>query len=140
MKLRAAITLVLAAAAIHAAPAAAQNLTGTWQITTEGRRGPQTRTLVLRQDGATITGTITFGGGGGPGGGGGGAGGPGAEPVAISGGTVDGATFHFTVSVDFGGRGSIEQVFNGHYESDLMEGTIEGGRGGAQPFTGTRGD
>lgn len=137
MKLPAVLTLVLAAAAIHAAPATAQNLTGTWQITTEGRRGPQTRTLVLRQDGNTLTGTITFGGGGGPRGGGGG---PGAEPVAIANGTVDGATFHFTVSVDFGGRGAIEQVFNGHYESDFMEGTIEGGRGGAQPFTGSRGD
>jgi len=134
MKLRAVMTLVLAAAAINAAPATAQNLTGTWQITSEGRRGSVTRTLVLRQDGNTLTGTMSFGGGGGPRGGGG------PPEVAISNGTVDGATFHFTVSVDLGGRGAVEQVFNGHYEADFMEGTIEGGRGGSQPFMGTRGD
>jgi hypothetical protein len=134
MKLRAVMTLVLAAAAINAAPATAQNLTGTWQITSEGRRGSVTRTLVLRQDGATLTGTLSFGGGGGPRGGGG------PPEVAISNGTVDGATFHFTVTMDVGGRGPVEQVFNGHYEADFMEGTIEGGRGGSQPFMGTRGD
>jgi hypothetical protein len=128
------MTLVLAAAAIGAAPATAQNLTGTWQITSEGRRGSVTRTLVLRQDGNALTGTISFGGGGGPRGGGG------PQSVDIANGTVDGADFHFTVTTDFGGRGSIEQVFNGHYESDFMEGTIEGGRGGSQPFMGTRGD
>jgi len=134
MKLRSVLTLVLTAAALNAAPATAQNLTGTWQISSEGRRGSVTRTLVLHQDGATLTGTMSFGGGGGPRGGGG------PPEVEISDGTVDGATFHFTVKMDFGGRGSIEQVYSGHYESDFMEGTIEGGRGGSQPFMGTRND
>lgn len=134
MKLRAVLTLALTAAAINAAPAAAQNLTGTWQITSEGRRGSVTRTLVLRQDGTTVTGTMSFGGGGGPRGGGG------PPDVEISDGTVDGATFKFTVTMDFGGRGSIQQVYSGHYEADFMEGTIEGGRGGSQPFMGTRND
>jgi hypothetical protein len=134
MKLRALLTLVLAGAAIHAAPASAQNLTGTWQITSEGRRGSVTRTLVLMQDGNTLTGTMSFGGGGGPRGGGG------PPDVEISDGTVDGVQFHFTVTLEFGGRGPFEQVYSGHYEGDFMEGTIEGGRGGSQPFMGTRND
>ena len=137
MKLRVVLTLLLAAAAFTAAPASAQNLTGTWQVTTEGRRGPQTQTLVLRQDANTVTGTITGGRGGGRGGAGGGGGTP--QPTAISGGTVTGASFTFTVTREFGGN-SISQTYSGTYEGDMMQGNIEGGRGGAQPFTGTRGD
>ncbi|MDH3206850.1 MAG: hypothetical protein OEO79_09565 [Gemmatimonadota bacterium] len=135
MKLRALFTLLLATAAINAAPVSAQNLSGTWQITSEGRRGSVTQTVTLRQEGSTVTGTISFTGGG-PRGGGGGA----PQAIEISNGTVEGAAFRFTMAVDFGGRGSFEQVFSGTYEGDFMEGTIEGGRGGAQPFMGTRGD
>jgi hypothetical protein len=135
MKLRALLPILLAAATFNAAPASAQNLSGTWQITSEGRRGSVTQTLTLQQEGSTLTGTISFGGGGGRGGGGGA-----PQEVEISNGTVDGVTFTFTLSVDFGGRGSIEQVFAGTYEGDFMEGTIEGGRGGGRPFMGTRGD
>jgi len=131
MKHRAVFTLLLAAAAFTAAPASAQNLTGTWQITTEGRRGPQTLTLTLQQAGNAITGTITGGGGGG------GAGAP--PPAAISDGTVTGAAFTFTVTREFNGN-SISQKYTGTYEGDMMQGSIEGGRGGAQPFTGTRPD
>ncbi|GIS79633.1 MAG: hypothetical protein CM1200mP14_11990 [Gammaproteobacteria bacterium] len=64
------ITLLLSVA--MASPGAAQDLTGTWEISTQGGRGgPQTSTLVLAQDGETLTGTITFslGGRGGRGGG-----------------------------------------------------------------------
>ena len=44
------ITLLLSAAI--ASPGAAQDLTGTWEISTQGGRGgPQTSTLVLAQDG-----------------------------------------------------------------------------------------
>ena len=53
------ITLLLSVA--MASPGAAQDLTGTWEISTQGGRGgPQTSTLVLAQDGETLTGTITF--------------------------------------------------------------------------------
>jgi hypothetical protein len=136
MKLRIMLATLLAAAAFSAAPVSAQNMTGTWQITSEGRRGSVTQTLTLRQDGSALTGTISFAGGGRRGGGGG-------EPqaIAISNGTVEGASFRFTVAIELpGGRGSFEQVFSGTYEGDFMEGNIEGGRGGAQPFMGTRGD
>jgi hypothetical protein len=135
MKLRPVISMLFVAAAFSAAPASAQNLAGTWQVTSEGRRGSVTQTLTLRQEGSTVTGTVSFTGGG-PRGGGGGA----PQAVEISNGTVEGAAFTFTVSLEFGGRGSFEQVFSGTYEGDFMEGNIGGGRGGARPFMGTRGD
>jgi len=127
--------MLLAAAALNAAPASAQNMSGTWEVSFEGRQGSVTQTLTLQQEGSMLTGTISFAGGGRRGGGGGT-----PQAVEISNGTVDGATFTFTMSIDFGGRGSIEQVFSGTYEGDFMEGTIEGGRGGGRPFMGTRGD
>jgi hypothetical protein len=136
MKLRILLSSILVSAALlPAAPVAGQNLSGTWQISSEGPRGSQTQTLTLVQDGNTVTGTVSFTGGGRRGGGGGA---PAAIP--ISNGTVEGASFRFTISIDFGGRGSIDMAFAGTYESDFMEGTIDGGRGGAQPFMGTRGD
>jgi hypothetical protein len=135
MKIRATLTVLLAAAALSAAPASAQNLTGTWQITSEGRRGSVTQTLTLQQDGSTLTGTISFAGGG-RGGGGGGA----PQAIEISDGTVEGSSFGFTMSIELGGRGAFAQTFSGTWEGDSMEGSIEGGRGGAQPFTGTRGN
>lgn len=135
MKVRALFTLLLAAAALSAAPASAQNLSGTWQVTSEGRRGSQTQTLTLTQSGTALTGTISFAGGGARGGGGGA-----PQSIAISNGTVEGATFRFTMAIEISGRGSFEQVYSGTYEGDFMEGTIAGGRGGSQPFTGTRGD
>jgi len=127
--------MLLAAAAFSAAPAAAQNMSGTWQITSEGRRGSVTQTLTLQQEGSALTGTVSFSGGGGRGGGGGA-----PQDIAISNGSVDGVAFTFMLSLDFGGRGSFEQVFTGTYEGDFMEGTIAGGRGGGRPFMGTRGD
>ena len=58
MKSRTLLAAVFAVA-LAAAPAAAQGLTGTWELSTEGRGGPQTMTLVLEQDGESLTGTLT---------------------------------------------------------------------------------
>jgi hypothetical protein len=137
MKLRPMLSLltVLAAVAWSAAPASGQNLSGTWQISVEnGRGGTMTQTLTLTQDGSTVTGSIDMQGGRGRGGGGGGG------PVTISEGTVDGASFRFVVAFEGGGRGPVQLIFAGTYESDFMEGTIEGGPAGARPFMGTRAD
>jgi hypothetical protein len=138
MQPRAILSLLLTAAAIGAAPASAQTLTGTWQITTEGRRGALTQTLVLTQDGSALTGTLTFTGGGRRGGGGGGGGGGLGGPIAISEGTVNGNAFSFTMTIDFNGN-SFTQRYTGTFEGDTMQGTVEGGRGGGGPFRGTRG-
>jgi len=140
MKIRAVLTLLFLATALSAAPASAQNMTGTWQIMSEGGRGgTMTQILTVRQEGSTLTGTLAFEGGGrgGPGGGGRG---PGGQAIEISDGTVDGASFSFTVNMEMGGRGSVALHFSGTYEADFMEGNMEGGRGGARPFMGSRDD
>jgi hypothetical protein len=131
------LLLVLVAAASGARAASAQTLTGTWQITTEGRRGALTQTLTLTQDGAALTGTLTFTGGGRRGGGGGGGGALGG-PVAITDGTVTGNAFSFSMTLEFNGN-AFTQRYSGTFEGNSMQGTVEGGRGGAAPFTGTRG-
>ena len=117
-----------------AAPAQAQSLAGTWTITSEGRGGALTRTLVLSQEGSALTGTITFAFGGRRGGGAGGA--PQAFP--LSDGAVEGNAFRFTMNVDVQGT-SITQRYSGTFDGDTMQGQVEGGRGGSQPFTGRRG-
>ena len=136
------IPALAAVAAVLAlsAPAAAQDLSGGWEITSEGRRGAQTMTLMLVQDGSELSGTITMAMGGGRRGGGGGGGG--AREVEISDGSVNGNEFTFTMVIEFNGN-SISQVFSGTFEGDSMEGSIEGsgrgGRGGgARDFTGKR--
>jgi hypothetical protein len=134
MKIRAVLSLTLVAAALGAAPAAAQNMTGTWTIRSQGGRGSMTQIVELAQDGSTLTGTVSFEGGRGRGGPGGG------QPIEISNGSVDGASFTFTVTFEMGGRGAVSTTYTGTYEADFMEGTINGPRGGGQPFMGTRAD
>ena len=124
------ITLLLSAAL--ASPVAAQDLTGTWEISTQGGRGgPQTSTLVLAQDGETLTGTMTvsLGGGGGRGGG--------PQELEVSNGTVDGNSFSFIVTLSFQGN-SFDLNYSGTVDGDEMSGTREGPRGGGQPFTGEK--
>ena len=137
MKYRAFLTALLAIAAMSAAPAAAQNLTGTWQLSFEGRRGPQTSTLALVQSGSSLTGTVTQSFGGRRGGGGGGGGGD-SQTLDIEDGTVDGDSFSFSYTITFGDN-SIALSYSGTFDGDAMEGTIQGGRGGGRPFTGERG-
>ncbi len=136
MKVRAALTALVAIAAMAAAPVAAQNLTGTWQLESQTQRGTRNITLTLVQDGSELTGSVTqtFGGRRGGGGGGGG----GARTMDVENGTVDGDSFSFTYTITFGDN-SVALSYSGTYEGDAMEGTIEGGRGGGRPFTGERG-
>ena len=124
------ITLLLSVA--MASPGAAQDLTGTWEISTQGGRGgPQTSTLVLAQDGEALTGTMTFSLGG-PGGRGGG-----SQELEVSTGTVDGNSFSFTVTLSFQGN-SFDLNYSGTVDGDEMSGTRGGPRGGGQPFTGEK--
>jgi len=135
MQHRSMLALALTAFALSASPAVAQNLTGTWQLTSETGRGTMTQTLVLQQDGDKLTGTVTFGGGR-RGGGGGGGGGP--QAIDISDGKVDGSSFSFTMTIEFNGN-SFSQQYSGTVDGDSMTGEASGGRGGSRPFTGTRG-
>lgn len=137
MKHRAFLIALIGIAAMSAAPAAAQSLTGTWLVSSETRRGPQTQTMTLVQDGSALTGSVTLSFGGRRGGGGGGGGG-GSQTVDIEDGTVDGDSFSFSYTLTFGDN-SIALSFSGTIDGDTMEGTIDGGRGGGRPFTGERG-
>lgn len=126
---------VLTSVALAVVPVAAQDLTGSWNISSETQRGAQNMTLELIQDGSALTGTVTLTMGGRRGGGGAGGG---ERTIEISDGEVDGMSFSFTYTISFGER-SIRQSYSGTFEDDTMEGTIEGGRGGGRPFTGARG-
>jgi hypothetical protein len=139
MNRRTIVAAIVAAAALSAAPVAAQNLTGTWELSQETQRGARTSTLALVQDGSGLTGTLTLTLGGRRGGGGGGGG---AMEVSVDDGMVDGNSFSFSVTLTFGDN-SITQSYSGTFDGDSMEGGIEGGGrrgggGGPRPFTGKR--
>jgi hypothetical protein len=122
-------------ATLSAVPLAGQDLTGTWEVASQTQRGARNLTLTLVQDGGGLTGTVTLTMGGRRGGGGGGGG---EQTIEITDGEVDGSSFSFAMTIARGGN-SFTQAFSGTFEGDSMEGTIEGGRGGGQPFTGARG-
>ena len=124
------ITLLLSAAI--ALPGAAQDLTGTWEISTQGGRGgPQAMTLVVTQDGQGLTGTLTRtipsrGGRGG-----------GAMESDVENGMIEGKNFSFQVTLSFQGN-SFTQSFSGAISGVSIKGTIEGPRGQGRPFNGER--
>jgi len=119
---------LVAAAAFTAAPVSGQ-LAGTWEVTTQGGPlGPQTSTLVLAQDGETLTGTMMFNlpeQAGGP------------QELEVANGTVDGSSFSFTVTLSLQGN-SIDLNYSGTVDGDEMTGTRGGPRGGGQSFTGQK--
>ena len=135
MRQLASIASAFLLAALVAVPASAQDLTGTWQIATEGPRGSQQMTLQLVQDGTELVGEVTITGGRG---GRGGPGGGGPRTLEISDGVVDGSGFAFSYSMNARGN-PISIRFEGTVDGDSMEGTIQGPRGGGRPFQGARG-
>jgi len=142
MNRRTIVAALVAAAAFSAATVAAQSLTGTWELSQQTQRGARTSTLVLVQEGAELSGTLTLTLGGRRGGGGGGGGG--SQEVTVEEGMVSDNNFSFSITLSFGGN-SITQEYSGTFDGDSMEGEIagggrRGGGGGPRPFTGTRGD
>lgn len=120
---RAPVFAALAAVVAFAAPAVAQsapNLTGTWELTTEGPRGARTVTFTFKQDGAALTGTTEMR----------------QNTVEIKDGKVDGNTFTFTVEFGMGDR-TFSQTYKGTVTGDAMEGTVSNPRG-ETPFKGAR--
>lgn len=135
MKTRTLLAATVALFAVIAAPAAAQNLTGAWQVESQTQRGTQNITLDLAQDGSELTGTVTISLGGRRGGGGGGTG---AQTFDIDEGSVDGDAFSFAYTLSFNGN-EVTFSASGTFDGDDMEGVFQGGRGGGRPFTGVRG-
>jgi hypothetical protein len=108
MKFRLALLSCALAVVVYAADAS-----GKWSFETQGRNGPATQTLNLKQDGGSLTGTLTGGRGG---------------EVQISEGKVDGNNVSFTVVREFQGN-KINIKYNGVVSGDEMKLTIETGRG-----------
>jgi len=121
-----------------AAPSAAQDVSGTWEIayTMETPRGSMDRTVVvqLQQDGMDLTGSAEMAAMGRPGGGGGG-----TRTVEITDGMVAGDEVVFTIVLG-GGQRTFELMFAGQVDGDTMEGTVTSPMGGDSAFTGTRKD
>ena len=117
MKLR--LALISCALAVVAFAADA---TGKWSFETQGRNGPTTQTLSLKQSGGDLTGTVSGGRGG---------------DVQISDGKVDGNNVSFSVVREFRGN-QMTIKYTGVISGDEMKLTIETGRG-PQQVTAKRG-
>lgn len=132
------ITLLLLLAL--SSPGAAQDLTGTWEISTQGGIVPQTMTLVVIQDGQDLTGTLTRTASG--------RGRSGTFESDVEDGVIEGKSFSFRVTLSSEGmpqamrdriRGnSFSQSFSGIIDGGSIEGTIMGMRGQGRPFIGER--
>jgi len=122
-------------------PTVAPDLTGTWEISTQGGRiGPQTMTLVVIQEGQGFTGTLTRT-----------VSGRGQSRTVSSDverGVIEGDVFSFRVLQstegmppamrDRIGGDSFSQSFSGTFDGGSIEGTIMGIRGQGRPFSGER--
>jgi hypothetical protein len=108
MKFRLALLSCALAVMVYAADA-----TGKWSFETQGRNGPTTQTLSLKQDGGSLTGTL--------------AGGRGGE-TQITDGKVDGDHVSFNVVREFRGN-QMTIKYTGVISGDEMKLTIDTGRG-----------
>ena len=103
------LSMGLAKAALAQAPA---NAAGNWEMSMAGRRGTMTQKLVIKQDGAKITGTLT---------------GMGNRSSNLEG-TVEGDKISFKVTRETG-RGTFTTTYSGTISGDTIKGTAEMGMG-----------
>jgi len=113
------VSFALLAAAVIAAPAPA-DLNGTWKATAEGPQGNMERTFVFKVDGTKLTGETTSSMLG---------------KSTIADGKVDGDTFSFTITADFGGN-QMKISYKGKVSGNEIKVTssVDGGDGNAQSF------
>jgi hypothetical protein len=111
--IRASVQCITALAALTLWVSFAADIDGKWTGETQGRRGPQTQTLMLKASGTTLTGTLQGGRGG---------------PVEISNGTIDGDNVSFQVVREFG-ENKVTQQFKGTISEGQLKLTMSGGRG-----------
>jgi hypothetical protein len=97
------------------------NITGTWNLTVDSPQGEVPVTAQLRQDGETITGTLTspFG------------------QSSVSSGSISNGNMRFTVVVDVQGT-QITVVFSGKVEGNRISGTVDVEGQGTFSFSGAR--
>jgi hypothetical protein len=95
---------------------------GTWKVTLQTPMGAQEGTLELREDGATLTGTMTA------------AAAP--EPMAITDGAVDGNSVTWKAALTQPMPITLE--FSGTVDGDTIAGDVKLGAFGNATFQGTR--
>jgi hypothetical protein len=105
------IVLLSALLALSSFAAFAADVTGKWASEAMGKGGPQTFTL--KQDGATLTGTVQGGRGG---------------PAEVKNGKVDGDNVSFEVTREFGGN-SMTIKYSGSVSGGTMKLSVDAGRG-----------
>lgn len=94
---------------------------GTWKLTVNTPMGTQESTLVVKADGATLSGTQSAGHG---------------EGRPIDDGTVDGNTISWKASITK--PMAMTLVFTGTVDGDNLEGSVRLGMFGSAKFTGVR--
>jgi hypothetical protein len=117
--IRASIQCMIALVTLTLWVSFAADVDGKWTGQVEGRRGPQSQTLMLKASGNTLTGSIQGGRGG---------------PVEISNGTIDGDSVSFTVVREFNGN-KISQEYKGSLSGGELKLTVSGGRGEPREVT-----
>jgi uncharacterized protein (TIGR03066 family) len=110
--------LALAGVAVKAADPA--KVAGAWEMTSQGRQGPQTSTITFEQDGGKIKGTIK-----------------GTRGEAPFEGTVDGNKITFTVKRQTP-NGEFVQTYNGTVDGDNIKGTVTMGQGEPREWSAKR--
>jgi hypothetical protein len=99
-----------------------QDLTGTWEFTVTSPNGTGTRTVVLAQQGGSISGTIS-----------------GTRASGDFTGTIEGDQLSFTVMLMME-SGPFPVTYAATVSGDGMVGTVDFGDYGAGTFTGSRAD
>lgn len=120
----ASLLLAALAALTVASPAAAQDVTGTWELTWETPQGARTTTFTFAQSGMEVTGTALMGRG------------DMVREVAIQNGMLHGDQLTFTLTFGMGER-SMSQTFAATVTGDTMEGKVTT-QFGELPFKGAR--
>jgi len=95
------------------------NVTGDWEMTSEGRQGPRTTNIHIEQDGEKITVTMPGMRGGG-------------EVKAE--GTIKGNEIEWTVNFSTQ-RGDMTIIYKGKVEGDTMKGEVQMGDFGSREWT-----
>ena len=121
---RAPVFAALAAVIAFAAPAAAQDVSGTWDLSWETPRGAQTVSMTFVVDGMNVTGTAHMRRG------------ENAMDVPIKNGMLHGDQLMFALEFGMGDR-TMTQNFVATVTGDTMTGKITTPRG-ENPFTGKR--
>ena len=128
---RLALAVPVLAVLAASVPAAAQDVSGVWEISWETPRGAQTVVFTFRQDGTALTGSAEMsmgrrGGGGGR-----------VRTVEISSGSMEDGEIAFELVMG-GGQRSFTMSFAGTVDGGVRKGTVTNPMGGENPFTGKR--